>query len=113
MAHDNGNFSKHPNIRLDGRCPVCNTTYDFRRLKILAEREQNLLTYIDCSQCGGAIVSILTISPMGLSALGLLTDLSSEEVLDADSRQSVTSDEVLDFHAALDQDEPLHLDLHP
>lgn len=102
---------KRPNIRLDGRCPICNTTYDYRRLKILAEREQHLLTYIDCGQCGGAILSILTVSPMGLTAMGLLTDLSSDEVLDSDSRWPVTSDEVLEFHSQLDQDESLPLDL--
>ncbi len=100
-----GGFGKRPNIRLDGRCPICDTTYDFRRLKILAERDQNLLTYIDCGHCGGAIVSILTISPSGMSALGLLTDLSSEEVLTADARQPVTADDVLTFHSYLDQDD--------
>lgn len=104
---------KRPNLRLDGHCPVCSASYDFRRLKILAERDQHLLTYIDCRQCGGAIISILTVSPLGLSATGLLTDLRSEEVLDARNRQLVTADEVLEFHERLDRETPLLLDLKP
>ncbi|MBI3115658.1 MAG: hypothetical protein HYZ09_04180 [Candidatus Kerfeldbacteria bacterium] len=106
----NGN-GRRPSIRLDGRCPICSHNYDFRRLKILGEREQEILTYIDCHHCGGAILSILTISPLGLSATGLLTDLGSDEVLDEDSRRTVTGDDVLDLHTALDREDAYALDL--
>lgn len=100
-----GGMGKRPNLRLDGRCPICDTTYDFHRLKILGEQDQNLLTYIDCGQCGGAILSILTVSPMGLQAMGLLTDLQSDEVLDEESRRIVTGDDVLELHATLDDEQ--------
>lgn len=98
-------------LRLDGQCPHCRRSYDLHRLKVLAEHDQRVLAYIDCTHCGSAILSLLTVSPTGLSAIGLLTDLQSDEVLDSDARQTVTPNDVLDLHTFVDRDEAAPLDL--
>ncbi len=94
----------HSNLRLNGRCPICNTMYDLNRFKILAERDQNVLTYIQCSQCGSALLSLLTMNPQGLQAVGLVTDLSSEEVMNFEQGKAVSTDDVISMHDALERD---------
>lgn len=96
--------SFHNNLRLNGRCPVCNTLYDLNRFKILAERDQHALTYIQCSQCGSALLTLLTMNPHGLQAIGLVTDLSSDEVVNFESGEPVSVDDVIIVHDALDRD---------
>jgi hypothetical protein len=95
----------HHNLHLNGRCPVCNTMYDLQKFKILAERDQNVLTYIQCSHCGSALLSVLSMSPHGLQAVGLVTDLTSDEVTQFGQQSVVSSNDVLNLHQSLEDDQ--------
>lgn len=92
-------------FRLNGRCPVCRAMYDFTRLRILGERAQRVLAYLECQVCGTAVLTILSMNPAGLTASGLVTDLRPDEVERVHARQSVTGDDVLAVHEALERDE--------
>lgn len=94
----------HSNLHLNGRCPVCNTMYDLQKFKILAERDQHVLTYIQCSQCGSALLSVLSMSPHGLQAVGLVTDMNSDEVSQFEQQAAISSNDVLNLHQALEDD---------
>lgn len=99
------NFNVYqPNLHLNGRCPICNTMYDLQKFKILAERDQNVLTYIQCSQCGSALLSMLSMGPQGVRAVGLVTDLTSDEVMHFEGSQRVSVDDVLELHEAMEKD---------
>lgn len=98
------NFN-HNLLRLSVRCPSCASVYDWQRLKILGERDQQLLAYIDCTTCGTALLSILSMQPSGLSAQGLVTDLSVEEILMLENFESLNPDDILDFHQLLENDQ--------
>ena len=97
----------HSNLHLNGRCPVCNTMYDLQKFKIIAERDQNVLTYIQCSSCGSAVLSMLTAGQQGLQAVGLVTDLTLDEVMTFERGEAVSSDDVLKLHDLLEQDKNL------
>jgi xanthine dehydrogenase molybdopterin-binding subunit B len=73
-----------------------------QHLRILGERDQQVLTYIDCAHCSTAMVSILSISPQGMTAQGVITDLTPEEVVDSEDLKPVSSDDVLLIHQYLD-----------
>lgn len=92
------------NLRMNGRCPVCNSMYDLQKFKILAEKDQNVLTYIQCGQCGSAVLSMLTMNPQGLQAVGVVTDLSSDEVVNFEQGRPVSTDDVIKVHELLDND---------
>ncbi len=94
----------HSNLHLNGRCPVCNTMYDLQKFKIIAEHDQNVLTYIQCTSCGSAVLSMMTAGQQGLQAVGLVTDLSVDEVVAFERSEAVTSDDVLGLHALLEKD---------
>lgn len=103
MANNNPSSNPFNNLmRLSVRCPVCANLYDMHRLQILGEREQQVLTYIDCAACGAALLSILSLGQNGMTAQGLVTDLNLEEVLDFEESPAVNADDVLLAHERLE-----------
>lgn len=94
-------------MRLNGRCPICQAMYDFQRLQILGEQDQSILVYIECPVCQASILSILSMDPRGMSAQGLVTDLTSEEVIDLSDNEEINADDVLAVHEILEEDKPV------
>ena len=84
------------------RCPVCGSQYNLQKLRILGERDQQLLAYIDCGVCSSALLSILSVGPTGMTAHGLVTDLTADEVVDSEQWRLVKADDVLELHEFLD-----------
>lgn len=76
-----------------------------QKLKILGEREQQLLAYIDCATCSTAMITILSLGPSGMTAQGVVTDLSVEEVVESDAWNMVNTNDVLDIHEFLESDQ--------
>ncbi|MBN1778905.1 MAG: hypothetical protein JW816_01670 [Candidatus Buchananbacteria bacterium] len=88
-------------------CPVCNSKYNPVEAKILEERNDSHLIHIKCRNCSASIVALVIVGNMGVSSIGMVTDLQSDEVLKFKSSRPVTADEVLDFHQTISQFEKL------
>ena len=71
--------------------------------RILAERDDAHLVYIQCRQCSSALVAFITAGPNGLESVGTVTDLTSIEVLAAHDRGGVSYDDVLELYTLLDR----------
>ncbi len=99
-------FNPNHLLKLNAKCPICGNLYDLQKLRIIGERDQQILAYIDCGTCSTALLSILSMSPNGMTAHGLVTDLSVEEVIDSEAWRSVQADDVLDLHEFLDTNKP-------
>lgn len=98
-------FPTGSSMRLNGRCPVCSSSYNFQNVKVLGERDQQILTFIQCSQCGSGVVSILTMNPFGLKASGIITDLSADEVVELEDSETITDEDVLSIHELIESDD--------
>ena len=83
-------------------CPLCQTRYQPDRAKILAEKDDAYLLHVPCAKCHSAVVALIFTNTFGVSSVGVLTDLTSEEVLAA-QRRLVNADDVLDLYAAQQQ----------
>jgi len=95
----------NPILRLNGKCPTCSTPYEFQRLRILAEKNQSILAYLECGNCSTSVISLLQVGTNGLQAHALITDLTVDEVFERmDANQTITSDEIIDFHSYLESD---------
>lgn len=99
-------FNPNHLLKLNARCPVCSNLYDLQKLRIIGERDQQILAYIDCATCSTALLSILSMSANGMIARGLVTDLTVDEVVDSEQWRQVQADDVLDLHEFLDRDQP-------
>lgn len=106
-------FNPNQLLKLNARCPICGNLYDLQKLRIIGEREQQVLAYIDCATCSTALVSILSMSPNGMTAQGLVTDLSVEEIVDSEAMRAVQADDILDLHEYLENDKSVISNLRP
>jgi len=89
-------------------CPLCHATYNPQKTQIMAEVDDSHLVYLECRQCSSAVVAVVTTGHSGLSSVGAVTDLTSQEILDDRFTQTVTVDDVVSVFDWLEHD-PAHV----
>lgn len=89
------------NLKFVSYCPLCNSAYNPLEAKILEEREDAHLVHVRCRNCHSAIVALIVAGGLGVSSIGLVTDLSSEDVLRFKNGEPITIDDILDLHHKL------------
>lgn len=101
-------FAKKPNpyvpnegLKLIAYCPLCNTQYNPLMAKILEERDEAHLIHIECRKCGSSIVALVLSGGLGVSSVGLVTDLTSDDVIKFKDTRDVSSDDVIELHELL------------
>ena len=92
-------------LRLISYCPLCHTHFNPREAKVLDERGDSHLLHIECRCCRSSIVVLVLASELGISSVGLITDLKSDEVIKFKDLPEVSSDDVLDIYNELNQKE--------
>lgn len=88
-------------LKLLSYCPLCESNYNPLRAKVLEEKDEAHLLHIQCSNCGGSVVALLFTSGAGPTSIGLVTDLTSDDVLRFKDQTTVKTDEVISFHQFL------------
>lgn len=53
------------------------------------------LMHLHCQQCQAAILALVTVTPMGLSSVGMITDLSVTDVRKFKESEPIDFDEVI------------------
>ena len=91
-------------IRLVSYCPICETQYNPMEAKLLGEDGETKLLHVQCRKCQHAILALVLLNQVGASSVGLLTDLSYEDVMKFRSNPSVSVDDILRIHTALEDD---------
>ncbi len=88
-------YLPNENLRLISYCPLCNTQYDPLTAKMLEQKDDAHLLHIECSKCGSSIVALIMMNGLGVSSIGLITDLTSDDVLRFKEEGPVNPDDVL------------------
>lgn len=88
-------------IRLVSYCPLCNTQYNPLSARIVEERDDAHLIHIKCKKCNSSIVALVLSSGVGISSVGLITDLSEEDVIRFKDGNRVNNDDVLNLYSLL------------
>jgi len=91
-------------VKLISYCPLCESSYNPREAKVLGEKDDSHLLHIQCGNCANAIIALVLISSVGVSSVGLVTDLGYEEVNRFQSHDVISTDDVIETHHLL-QDE--------
>jgi hypothetical protein len=91
-------------VKLISYCPLCESSYNPESTQVLGEKEDSHLMHIRCGNCSNAILALVLVSSVGVSSVGLVTDLDYHEVNRFKSAPSISTDDVIDIHHAL-QDE--------
>lgn len=99
--HNHGTGAPFPyeGLKLMAHCPLCQARYQPSLARIVSEKEDAYLLHVPCPKCHASVVALVSANVFGISSVGVLADLTSDEVL-AVTRQSVTADDVLDLYKA-------------
>ncbi|HBU07018.1 MAG TPA: hypothetical protein DEB09_02950 [Candidatus Magasanikbacteria bacterium] len=101
----NNNQSKNnpiqEQIKLLQQCPICKGQYDAKQAKVVEERGEANLIHITCPHCSNSILAVVVISQIGMSSVGMMTDLGENDVKRLRNKNSISEDELLDFHSLL------------
>jgi len=92
-------------LRLISYCPVCDTSYNPMEARVIDERDDQHLMHIRCKKCAHSILALVLVSGTGVSSMGLLTDLTFDDVLKFRSAERITMDDVIAFHHFLEQED--------
>ncbi|MBL7021792.1 hypothetical protein ISR92_00470 [Patescibacteria group bacterium] len=97
-------FNKH-SIKLVQNCPVCTRKYQQNRVQILEAFGNSFLAYLTCNFCNSnLIVKVISMSH-GLVGNAILTDLSPEEVMSFSDGDKISSDDILNVHQSINNNE--------
>ncbi len=86
-----------PDLRILAACPMCQTAYHPLKTRVVAERGDAHLLYLECRHCSSAVVAIVTAGTTGLESVGALTDLTRGELAQATTEAIVSTDDVVDL----------------
>lgn len=99
LEHQTGSYHFSPEgLKLISRCPLCSEAYRPFQASIVEEREEAQLLHIQCHKCQCNMVALIVSGHMGLTSVGLITDLTSEDVERFKDAQPVSRDQVIDAY---------------
>ncbi|MFA4936670.1 MAG: hypothetical protein WC575_00030 [Patescibacteria group bacterium] len=87
--------------KLISYCPLCEKSYNPLKARILDEKDGAHLVHLQCGECGSSIVALILTSTLGITSVGLVTDLTSEDVMKFKDYNQINSNEVINFHQLL------------
>jgi hypothetical protein len=83
------------------QCPICNTAYVAEMFRTIDENDGANLLHCTCSHCHQSVMALVMSSPTGVSSVGMVTDLTAEDVSRISRKSSISEDELLSFHSLL------------
>ncbi|HOX97403.1 MAG TPA: hypothetical protein PL066_03590 [bacterium] len=67
-------------LKVIATCPVCQQKYNQQTIKVVEKQSDSYVFHITCDKCNSAVLAYAVQTPMGLTTIGLLTDLQLSEV---------------------------------
>ena len=98
-------------VKLISYCPLCGSSYTPLQAQVLGEKEDSHLMHIQCGNCANAIIALVIVSSVGVSSVGLVTDLGFEEVGRFKEDRAISTDDVIDMHHLLQNEDELFAQL--
>lgn len=96
--------SFHQGIRIVSFCPLCETKFQIKRAKVIEENEDGQLLHMTCSKCKTSILAVINLTQTGLTTMGVVSDLASDEVQRYQSVEEIEADELLNFYRGMKKD---------
>lgn len=88
-------------------CPVCGLRYNPLEAKVVEEVNNAHLIHIKCRHCQATILAVVFISSLGVSSVGIVTDLESDEIIKFKSAKPINCDDVIEIHQLLNRQKVL------
>jgi hypothetical protein len=79
-------------------CPACQTSFEFLTTQVVETYSEAQLVHITCSKCRHALLAVIASLPDSTQTVGLVTDLTYEDVLRFSQAESISIKDVMDVH---------------
>ncbi|MBU1118438.1 hypothetical protein KKH43_00980 [Patescibacteria group bacterium] len=99
-----GQNPQNGNARFASACPMCGTEYAPEEARVVSEKEGAFLIHTNCKKCRCSVVATLVANQMGVSSVGLITDLTYEDVIKFKDGSDITADDILRVYTVLSED---------
>lgn len=107
LDNQTGSYQFSPEgLKLISRCPLCSESYQPFQASIVEEKEEAQLLHIQCRKCQSSIVALIVNGQLGLTSVGLITDLTSLDVERFKDATALQEQQVLDAYKQLRQPGP-------
>lgn len=85
-------------------CPVCNKEYRPAKMLLLNQEGKRSTLHLTCEACHTSSIVYVSMSPVGVVSMGVLTDLEQTEAKRLLQAEALSSDDVLGVHQLLKQE---------
>lgn len=79
-------------------CPVCGKEYRPAKMLLLNQEEKRSTLHITCEACHASSLVYVSMSPVGVVSMGVLTDLEQGEAKQFFQAKPLSPDDVLNVH---------------
>ena len=80
-------------------CPSCHASFTPRQAAVIDQTGSVHLLHMRCNHCLSSLVVLLLATEMGVSSVGVITDLTESDVERFSAAQPVSTDDCLAVHA--------------
>lgn len=85
-------------LKMASFCPLCETRFQPTEARPLGEDGDTRLFHVRCRKCGNSILALVLVNPGGVSSVGLVTDLTFDDVMRFRKEKPLGPDDVLKTH---------------
>ncbi len=83
-------------LKLISQCPVCNRDYQSEAIKLFASGSEAKFVHFTCGSCQTYFVAMVMTLAKGISTVGMITDLSFQDVQKLYTMPPLTIDEMIE-----------------
>lgn len=109
MVPNNGKpDSWRKTLKLISRCPVCSHDYQSEAIRLFASGGEAKFVHFTCGSCNGYFMAMIMNISKGVSTVGMITDLSFEDLKKLHKISPLTVDETIEGYQFINSS-----DFHP
>lgn len=95
-------------LKFINRCPICGANYEIEKAKLFSKNEAANLIHIPCSECNSYFVAMILVVGHGLSSVGMVTDLSFDDITRLHKIDPITTNEMITGYETINNQYFLH-----
>lgn len=107
------NFSSNNHFQevlgLMKQCPLCKKEYEEKGINSVEEKDNVKVVHITCTDCGNAVLAMIVSSDLGVSSVGVITDLTAKDSSKFLNKEPISEDDLLNFHDLLEKRQTLFI----
>ncbi len=84
-------------------CPLCDVSFYPEAVVVISEDRKIQLLHATCNHCYSSVVILLLNNERGVTSVGLVTDLTGEDVARFKDSECVSCNDVIELHALVKQ----------